>query len=51
MDEELSTLHKKDNWDLVPLPPSKSVIGCCWVNKIKTNFGFIERYKVRLVVK
>jgi len=52
MDEELSALHKTDNWDLVPLPPSKSVIGCYWVNKIKTNFdGSIERYKVRLVVK
>jgi hypothetical protein len=28
MDEELSALHKTDTWDLVPLPPSKSVIGC-----------------------
>jgi hypothetical protein len=24
-------------WDLVPLPPSKSVVGCRWMYKIKTN--------------
>jgi len=44
MNEELSTLHKTDTWDLVPLPPGKSVVGCCWVYKIKTNSdGSIER--------
>jgi len=47
MDEELSALHKIYTWDLVPLPPCKSVVGCRWVYKIKTNFdGSIERYKV-----
>jgi len=52
MDEELSVLHKIDTWDLVPLPLSKSIVGCCWVYKIKTNFdGSIERYKARLVAK
>jgi hypothetical protein len=35
MNEELSALHKIDTWDLVPLPPSKSVVGCRWVYKIK----------------
>jgi hypothetical protein len=41
-----------DTWDLVPLPPSKSVVGCCLVYKIKTNSDeSIERYKVRLVVQ
>jgi len=29
MDEKLSALHKIDTWDLVPLPPDKSVVGCC----------------------
>jgi hypothetical protein len=38
MDKELSTLHKTDTWDLVPLPPSKNVVGCRWVYKIKTNY-------------
>ena len=52
MDEELFTLDKTDTWNLVPLPPSKSVVGCHWVYKIKTNFDwFIEWYKARLVVK
>jgi hypothetical protein len=52
VDEELSALHKTDTWDLVPLPPGKSVVGCRWVYKIKTNSdGSIERYKARLVAK
>jgi hypothetical protein len=52
MDEELSALHKIDTWDLVPLPPGKSVVGCHWVYKIKTNFdGSSKRYKARLVAK
>jgi hypothetical protein len=37
---------------LVPLPPGKSVVGCRWVYKIKTNSdGSNERYKARLVAK
>jgi hypothetical protein len=52
MDEELFALHKIDTWDLVPQPPSKSVVGCRWVYKIKTNSNrSIERYKARLVAK
>jgi hypothetical protein len=52
MDEELFALHKTNTWDLVPLPPSKSVVSCRWVYKIKTNSdGSIERYKARLVAK
>jgi hypothetical protein len=37
MDEELSALHKTDTWDLVHVPFGKSVVGCRWVYKIKTN--------------
>jgi len=52
MDEELSTLHKTNTWNLVPLPPGKSVDGCRWVYKININTdGFIGRYKARVVAK
>ena len=45
-------MNKTDTWDLVPLPPGKSVVGCRWVYKIKTNYdGSIEQYKARLVAK
>jgi hypothetical protein len=43
MDEELSALRKTDTWDLVPLPPGKSVVGCRWVYKIKTNSDGCKR--------
>jgi hypothetical protein len=43
MDKKLSALHKTYSWDLVPLPPNKSIVSCRWVYKIKTNFdGSIE---------
>jgi hypothetical protein len=52
MDEELYTSHKINTWDLIHLPPDKSVDGCRWVYKIKTNYdGSIERYKDRLIAK
>ena len=52
MKEELDALSKNHTWDLVTLPLEKSVVGCKWIYKIKTRFdGFIERYKICLVVK
>ena len=45
-------LSKNHTWDLVTLPPRKSVVGCKWIYKIKTRSdGSIERYKSRLVAK
>ena len=39
-------------WDLVALPPRKSVVDCKWIYKIKTCFdGSIERYNARIVAK
>ena len=52
MTEEFDALSRNCTWDLVDLPPDKSVVGCKWVFKIKTRFdGSIERYKARLVAK
>ncbi|KAG9446567.1 hypothetical protein H6P81_012695 [Aristolochia fimbriata] len=50
--EELDALTKTRTWDLVSLPPGKSVIGCKWIFKVKTTAdGSIDRYKARLVAK
>ena len=52
MKDELDALSKNHTWDLVTLPPRKSVISCKWIYKIKTRFdGSIKRYKARLVAK
>ena len=52
MKNELDALSKNHTWDLVTLPPGKSVVGCKWIYKIKTRSdGSIKRYKARLVAK
>ena len=52
MKEELDALSKNHTWDLVTLPPGKSVVGCKWIHKIKTRSeGSIKHYKTRLVAK
>ena len=52
MKKELDALSKNHTWDLVTLPPEKSVVGCKWIYKIKTcSNGSIKRYKTRLVAK
>ena len=52
MKEELDALSKNHTWDLVALPPRKSMVGCKWIYKIKTRFdGSIEHYKTHLVAK
>ena len=50
--EEMVVLHSTSTWDLVPLPTSKSPIGCRWVYTVKMGpDGRVDRLKARLVAK
>ena len=52
MIEEMTALHSSGTWDLVTLPASKSLIGCCWVYTMKIDLdGWVDRLKTRLVAK
>ena len=50
MDEELKKLRDFNTWDLVPRPKNKTILGCTWKFKIKTDSsGNPVKYKARLV--
>ena len=51
--EEMSSLHKNDNWELSELPKRKKMIGCKWAfaKKQRSLKGDIVRYKDRLINK
>ena len=52
MVEEMEALHTNGTWDLVPLPPGKSFIGCCWVYTVKVGLdGQVNCLKAHLVAK
>jgi hypothetical protein len=52
MNEELDQIDKNNNWELVPRPVDKNVIGSKWVFKKKMNEqGQCFRNKPRLVCK
>uniref|UniRef100_A0A2N9ISB5 Integrase catalytic domain-containing protein n=1 Tax=Fagus sylvatica TaxID=28930 RepID=A0A2N9ISB5_FAGSY len=52
MTEEFQALQKQGTWTLVPPSPSKNIVGCKWVYKLKYNSdGTLARYKARLVAK
>jgi len=53
MEEEMSSLHKNDTWELTELPKGKKAIGCKWVYAKKQGSlkEDIVHYKARLVAK
>ena len=52
MKAEINVLQDNNTWVMTKLPLGKVPIGCKWVYKIKLKaYGFVERYKARLVVK
>eukprot|EP00253_Pinus_taeda_P031455 PITA_31455 len=52
MVDEMTSLHKKEAWDLVDLSVGRKPIGSKWMFKKKTNVeGKVEKYKARLVEK
>ena len=53
MEEEISSQHKNDTWELIELPKEKKAIGCKWVyaKKKRSLKDNIICYKTRLVAK
>jgi len=50
--DEIDALHLNDTWDLVSLPPGKTLVGYWWVFTPKVDpDGQVERLKTRLVAK
>ena len=45
-------LHANGTWELVPLPPGKSPVDCCWIYTMKVSLnGQVNQFKARLVAK
>ncbi|PKI54777.1 hypothetical protein CRG98_024829 [Punica granatum] len=52
MIDEMFALDANGTWELVSLPPGKTVVGCRWVYTVKTSpNGRVDRLKARLVAK
>ena len=52
MAKEMDALYSNDTWELVALPPGKSLVGCRWVYTVKVGpDGKIDRLKARMVAK
>ena len=49
---EVDSILKNHTWELVDLPPGCKPVGSKWIFKRKMKAdGFIDKYKVRLVIK
>ena len=51
MKEEMDSLVNNHIWDLVQFHAGKRALQNKWVYKLKEEYGGINRYKARLVVK
>jgi hypothetical protein len=52
MSNELTTLMRHGNWDLVPPPAGCRPVSCKWVFRVKrTANDTIDRFKAQLVAK
>lgn len=52
MIDEMCALHSNGAWELVPLLPRKSVIGCQWLYTFKVSLdGTIGRFMAHQVAK
>ena len=51
MNEEMESLVRKQNWDLVELLASKRELQNKWVYRLNEEYGGKKQYKARLVVK
>ena len=50
--EEIRALEKNGTWEMVQLPPDKSIVDFKWTFTVKYALdGSIERYKARLVAR
>ena len=49
---EIDALYSNGTWELVALPPNKSLVGCRWVYTVKVGpNGQVDQLKARLVAK
>lgn len=52
MNDEFAALIRNDTWSFLSLHPSKNMVGCKWVYRVKYNAdGSVECYKARVVTK
>ncbi|WMV40740.1 hypothetical protein MTR67_034125 [Solanum verrucosum] len=52
MIDEITALHRKGTWTLVPPPSGKNIVGSKWIFRVKTNEdGSLNKYKARLVAQ
>ena len=52
MVEENDSIMKNQEWEVVPRPQGKKVVGSRWIYKVKhAADGSVEKYKARFVAK